>query len=54
MKKQYIKPEEKERVLTSAPLMLTISQGENEEEIVGNSTGRRGMWGDLWGEEQEI
>lgn len=53
MKKQYIKPAEKERILTSTPLMLTISQGENEEEIIGNSNGRRGQWGDLWGEGEE-
>ena len=53
MKKQYIKPVEKERMLTSTPLMLTISQGENEEEIIGNSNGRRGQWGDLWGEGEE-
>ena len=53
MKKQYIKPEENERMLTSAPLMLTISQGEEEEEIIGNSNGRRGKWGDFWGEGEE-
>lgn len=53
MKKQYIKPAEKERMLTSAPLMLTISQGENEEELVGSSNGRRGQWGDLWGDGEE-
>ena len=33
--------------------MLTISQGEDEEEIIGSSNGRRGQWGDLWADGEE-
>ena len=53
MKKQYIKPAEKEYTVFPTPLMLTVSGGDSEEEIIGNSNGRRGKWGDLWGEDEE-
>ena len=53
MKKQYIKPVEKEYYVFPTPLMLTISGGDPEEEIVGSSNNRRGQWGDLWGDDEE-
>ena len=53
MKKEYIKPVQKERMLQSLPLMLTISQGESQEEVTAEANRRRGAWGNLWNGEDE-
>lgn len=53
MKKQYIKPLEKETSLFSPYCVLTISGGGTEESGTGEANGRRGKWGDFWGEGEE-
>lgn len=53
MKKKYSKPALEEPLLVSAPLMLTISNGGQEEEIIGNANSRRGIWGNLWNNDEE-
>lgn len=53
MKQQYVKPAMKARSIEAEPLMLVISGGEPEDELVGNAKGRRGQWGNLWNEPEE-
>lgn len=48
MKKQYIKPVQKEFVLLSAPIMLDVSGGEPESNLIGNSNKRREVWSNPW------
>ena len=59
MKKTYIKPEIEVMLLETETQMMTTSPGTppgfGEGEATGGdvlSIGRRGIWGNLWGEEK--